>query len=29
MEYRTGGVIKTGRQRETITLLGWSPPYLW
>jgi hypothetical protein len=25
---RTGGVIKTGRQRETITPLGWSPPYL-
>jgi hypothetical protein len=25
---RIGGVIKTGRQRETITPLGWSPPYL-
>ena len=25
---RTGGVIKTGRQRETVTPLGWSPPYL-
>ncbi len=25
---RIGGVIKTGRQRETVTPLGWSPPYL-
>ncbi len=25
---RTGGVIKTGRQRETVIPLGWSPPYL-
>ncbi len=25
---RTGGVIKTGRRRETVTPLGWSPPYL-
>lgn len=25
---RTGGNIKTGRRRETITPLGWVPPYL-
>ena len=25
---RTGGVIKTGRKRETVTPLTWSPPYL-
>lgn len=23
----TGGIVKTGRMRETITPLGWSPPY--
>ncbi|NLI70290.1 MAG: hypothetical protein GX364_05465 [Firmicutes bacterium] len=23
-----GGIIKTGRQRETIAPLGWNPPYL-
>lgn len=28
MARRTGGSIKTGRKRETITPLGWSPPYL-
>lgn len=25
---RTGGIIKTGRRRETVTPLSWSPPYL-
>ncbi len=25
---RTGGFIRTGRQRQTITPLSWSPPYL-
>ncbi len=25
---RTGGVIKSGRQRETVTPLGWTPPYV-
>ena len=25
---RVGGIVKTGRERETITPLGWSPPYL-
>lgn len=25
---RNGGVIKTGRKRETVTPLAWSPPYL-
>lgn len=24
----TGGIVKTGRMRETITPLGWSPPYV-
>ncbi len=25
---RTGGIINTGRRRETVTPLSWSPPYL-
>lgn len=25
---QAGGMIKTGRQRQTVTPLGWSPPYL-
>jgi McrBC 5-methylcytosine restriction system component len=25
---RCGGVLKTGRRRETIVPLGWNPPYL-
>lgn len=28
MAKRTGGNLKTGRQRETLTPLGWNPPYL-
>ena len=24
----TGGILKRGRQRETLTPLSWSPPYL-
>src|SRR5207342_103544 len=23
-----GGILKTGRQRETVAALAWSPPYL-
>lgn len=25
---RIGGIVKSGRQRQTITPLSWSPPYL-
>ena len=25
---KIGGTVRTGRQRQTITPLGWSPPYL-